>query len=140
MSIEPDAARWFNTLRLRDVPLVGGKNASLGELYSELGSAGVRVPNGFALTARAYRDALTAADAWPGLHAMIADAYRQLEAEYGAGELSGDRAVPRRARHRIDQRDPLQPAAHRRRGAGSRATGQARVAADQGAFVRSACA
>ena len=51
MTIEPDAVRWFKTLRLRDVPLVGGKNASLGELYSELGSAGVRVPNGFALTA-----------------------------------------------------------------------------------------
>ncbi len=73
MTIEPDAVRWFRTLRLRDVPLVGGKNASLGELYSELGSAGVRVPNGFALTARAYRDALTEADAWPGLHALLDD-------------------------------------------------------------------
>ena len=40
------------------VPLVGGKNASLGELYSTLSSEGVRLPNGFALTAAAYRDAI----------------------------------------------------------------------------------
>src|SRR6476619_7669125 len=63
--------RWFDTIRLDDVPLVGGKTASLGELYSELGSAGIRVPNGFALTAAAYRDALDAADAWPALHALL---------------------------------------------------------------------
>jgi len=46
--------RWFREIRLADVPLVGGKNASLGELYSELTEAGVRVPNGFAITAEAY--------------------------------------------------------------------------------------
>jgi pyruvate, water dikinase len=63
--------RWFDSLRLDDVPLVGGKNASLGELYANLGSADVRVPNGFALTAEAYREALTAADAWPKLHALL---------------------------------------------------------------------
>jgi pyruvate,water dikinase len=66
-----EVVRWFATLRMKDVPLVGGKNASLGELYSALGEAGVRVPNGFALTADAYRDALTAADAWPRLHALL---------------------------------------------------------------------
>ena len=43
---------------------MGGKTASLGELYSALTSAGVRVPNGFAITATAYRDALTAGVAW----------------------------------------------------------------------------
>ena len=53
------------------LPLVGGKNASLGELYGTLGQSGVRVPNGFALTAGAYREALTAADAWPRLHALL---------------------------------------------------------------------
>jgi phosphoenolpyruvate synthase/pyruvate phosphate dikinase len=63
--------RWFATLRLDDVPLVGGKNASLGELYGALPEAKVRVPNGFALTADAYRDVLTAADAWPRLHALL---------------------------------------------------------------------
>ena len=45
--------RWFSDIGLKDVPLVGGKNASLGELYRELAGAGVRVPNGFAITAEA---------------------------------------------------------------------------------------
>jgi pyruvate,water dikinase len=47
--------RWFQEIGLGDVPLVGGKNASLGELYRELSRAGVRVPNGFAITADGYR-------------------------------------------------------------------------------------
>ena len=47
--------RWFSEIGLDDVPLVGGKNASLGELYRNLGAAGVRAPNGFAVTADAYR-------------------------------------------------------------------------------------
>ena len=45
-------------LRLVDVPLVGGKNASLGELLGELTPLGVRVPDGFAVTADAYRELL----------------------------------------------------------------------------------
>jgi len=53
--------RWFADIRLNDVPAVGGKNASLGELYAMLAAEGVRVPEGFALTARAYRDALAGA-------------------------------------------------------------------------------
>ena len=44
--------RWFEELRLEDVPLVGGKNASLGEMYRELAPQGVRVPNGFAVDRR----------------------------------------------------------------------------------------
>jgi pyruvate,water dikinase len=63
--------RWFDTLRMEDVPLVGGKNASLGELYSTLAAAGIRVPNGFALTAEAYRSALAEAGAWGELHALL---------------------------------------------------------------------
>ena len=47
--------RWFKDLTIDDIPLVGGKNASLGEMYSKLVSRGVPVPNGFALTAEAYR-------------------------------------------------------------------------------------
>jgi pyruvate,water dikinase len=47
--------RWFGELSLADVALVGGKNASLGELYRELTPRGIRVPNGFAVTAEAYR-------------------------------------------------------------------------------------
>lgn len=45
---------WFEELRLLDVPLVGGKNASLGEMVSQLAPKGVRVPGGFAITAHAY--------------------------------------------------------------------------------------
>jgi pyruvate,water dikinase len=47
--------RWFDEIDIHDVPLVGGKNASLGELYRELTSKGVRITNGFAITAEAYR-------------------------------------------------------------------------------------
>ena len=45
---------WFKDLRIKDVPVVGGKNASLGEMYSQLTKKGVNVPNGFAVTAYAY--------------------------------------------------------------------------------------
>ena len=65
--------RWFEELRLEDVPLVGGKNASLGEMYRELTSRGVRVPNGFAITVDAFREALTAAGAWDELHRLLDD-------------------------------------------------------------------
>lgn len=46
---------WFNELGIEDVPLVGGKNASLGEMYQNLTKKGVKIPNGFAVTAYAYR-------------------------------------------------------------------------------------
>ncbi len=63
--------RWFNELRLVDVPLVGGKNASLGELYAACAAEGVRVPNGFALVAAAYREALAGAGAEAKLRALL---------------------------------------------------------------------
>ena len=47
--------KWFEELSINDVPLVGGKNASLGEMYRQLSSKGVNVPNGFAVTANGYR-------------------------------------------------------------------------------------
>lgn len=47
--------KWFDELGIEDVPSVGGKNASLGEMYRGLASKGVKVPNGFAVTAEAYR-------------------------------------------------------------------------------------
>ena len=46
---------WFENLRMTDVEQVGGKNASLGEMISQLAEKGVRVPGGFATTAEAYR-------------------------------------------------------------------------------------
>lgn len=46
---------WFDELGIEDIPLVGGKNASLGEMYVSLTKLGVRIPYGFAVTAHAYR-------------------------------------------------------------------------------------
>ena len=55
------------------MPEVGGKTASLGELYALLAADGGRVPDGFALTAAAYRDALTATGAWQELRKLLTD-------------------------------------------------------------------
>ena len=63
--------RWFADIGMADVAQVGGKNASLGEMVRELGAQGVRVPNGFAVTAGAYRSVLDQAHAWPGLHEAL---------------------------------------------------------------------
>lgn len=111
--------RWFEDLGLDDVGMVGGKTASLGELYSMLSRRGISVPNGFALTAAAYRAALLQQGAWEELRKLlagldkrhiadlarrgaaardivyaatdladlrqkVAEAYRQLEQEYGS--------------------------------------------------------
>jgi phosphoenolpyruvate synthase/pyruvate phosphate dikinase len=65
--------RFFDEIGIEDVPLVGGKNASLGEMYRNLSSQGVKVPNGFAITAEAYRDVLEQARAWGPLHAALDD-------------------------------------------------------------------
>ena len=59
--------RFFSEIGIEDVPLVGGKNASLGEMFRELTPKGIAVPNGFAITAEAYRRALETAGAWPAL-------------------------------------------------------------------------
>lgn len=50
--------RWFQTLGIKDVPIVGGKNASLGEMLKSLTSKGIKVPDGFATTSQAYWDFL----------------------------------------------------------------------------------
>ncbi len=47
--------KWYSEVGIADVPIVGGKNAALGEMYSNLVPLGVNIPNGFALTADAYR-------------------------------------------------------------------------------------
>ena len=63
--------RWFEELTIDDIPIVGGKNASLGEMYRELTPQGVKVPNGFAITADAYRYVLDHAGAWETLHEAL---------------------------------------------------------------------
>ncbi|WP_442755030.1 phosphoenolpyruvate synthase [Methylocystis sp. JAN1] len=63
--------RFFSQIGIGDVPLVGGKNASLGEMYRELTAKGLSIPNGFAITAEAYRHALDQANAWSELKAAL---------------------------------------------------------------------
>jgi pyruvate,water dikinase len=71
MSEQRTYVRWFGELGVDDVGTVGGKNASLGELYRELVPLGVKVPNGFAITAQAYRDTLTEASTWEKLERLL---------------------------------------------------------------------
>ncbi|MEV3901520.1 phosphoenolpyruvate synthase [Mycobacterium sp. NPDC050551] len=89
--------QFFEDFGIDDVPLVGGKNASLGEMYQKLSDRGVRVPHGFAITAAAYRYMLSEAGAWDRLHdeldhldpadvaALGRKAKRAREIVYGAG-------------------------------------------------------
>ncbi|TGN89014.1 phosphoenolpyruvate synthase [Bradyrhizobium yuanmingense] len=63
--------RSFHEIGLADVALVGGKTASLGELYSTLSSQGIAVPNGFAITADAYREALSRDNVAGELHRIL---------------------------------------------------------------------
>ena len=67
----------FEKLRMTDVEQVGGKNASLGEMISQLADTGVRVPGGFATTAHAYREFL----AQSGLDARINEALDKLDVD-----------------------------------------------------------
>jgi pyruvate,water dikinase len=53
---------WLKNLRLKDIEQVGGKNASLGEMIGSLAAAGIRVPEGFATTAQAFREFIDASD------------------------------------------------------------------------------
>ncbi len=70
---KPAYVRWFKDIGLDDVGLVGGKTASLGELYSALSPQGLSVPNGFAVTAAAYRDALLETGALDELRKLLAE-------------------------------------------------------------------
>ncbi|KUI23091.1 phosphoenolpyruvate synthase [Mycobacterium sp. IS-1496] len=108
--------RFFEEIGIDDVPLVGGKNASLGEMYQNLSGHGVRIPHGFAITAAAYRHMLDEADAWGRLHAELDDidpadvaalarkGKRAREIVYGAG-LPADLAAQIRAAYRTLQQE-----------------------------------
>jgi len=63
--------KFFNELTIKDVPVVGGKNASLGEMYQKLAAAGVRVPNGFATTSDAYDDFMDKAGLKAEIHKIL---------------------------------------------------------------------
>ena len=69
--------QWFKELGMNDVPVVGGKNASLGEMIANLTHAGISVPNGFATTADAFREHLQIS----GLDAQINDCLATLDTD-----------------------------------------------------------
>ena len=64
---------YFKDITIDDIPIVGGKNASLGEMYCQLTSQGVKIPNGFAVSAQAYRYILDHNNAWDALHDALDD-------------------------------------------------------------------
>jgi len=68
---------WFEEVGIEDIPLVGGKNASLGEVILQLKPKGVNVPNGFATTAYAFRHFIEKA----GLEAKLRDLFADLDVE-----------------------------------------------------------
>ncbi|MDD3620652.1 MAG: phosphoenolpyruvate synthase [Desulfobulbaceae bacterium] len=72
---EQELILWFDEIGIGDVPLVGGKNASLGEMHQKLTSRGVEVPNGYAITAYAYQYLLKEA----GIEQAIQDALDGLD-------------------------------------------------------------
>ena len=65
--------RWFEEISAEDIPFVGGKNASLGEMYQALTPQGVKIPNGFAITAEAYRYFLREAKLDSKIHEILRD-------------------------------------------------------------------
>lgn len=71
MQADAQYIRWFKDITISDIPVVGGKNASLGEMYQQLAAEGVRVPNGFAITAEAYFDMLKQTGAMDKLRAIL---------------------------------------------------------------------
>ena len=105
MMVRPAYVRFFEEIGIDDVPIVGGKTASLGEMYQKLSGRGIRVPNGFAIIADAYRHMLGDAGLVAPLSAAldgldptdVADLARRAgharELVYGAGipsDLAGE--------------------------------------------------
>jgi hypothetical protein len=108
--------RWFDDLDSSDIALVGGKNASLGEMISGLRDAGVRVPDGFAITVDAYRRERVAIDAvaerinarW-GPHVLVSHRNRpraDVAAALRAAEVAVVTSMARRPRFSTIRRLP----------------------------------
>lgn len=98
--------RWFEDISRTDVPIVGGKTASLGEMIRNLASAGIRVPGGFAVTANAYRHFLAHNALEPVMQAQLArldagaplaDVGQAIRTAIAAGTLPDDLANAIRA-------------------------------------------
>lgn len=84
---------WFSEIKKSDVALVGGKNASLGEMYSRLTSKGVNVPNGFVVTAEGYRYFLR----YNGFDKQLEKIFKKLDAK----KLRSVQSVGKQARELI---------------------------------------
>ncbi len=87
--------RWFKEISLKDTPEVGGKNASLGEMYNHLTPLGVKVPNGFAVTATAYRYYLESND--------LLEPLRELFTHFNPDDIEELKSVGAQARELILQ-------------------------------------
>ncbi len=70
---EKEFILWFEEIFIEDVAMVGGKNASLGEMYQKLTSKGVVVPNGFAITSYAYKHLLKTAGIEKAIQETLSD-------------------------------------------------------------------
>lgn len=89
--------RWFENLGSDDVPAVGGKNASLGEMIAALQEEGIQVPTGFATTSTAYRDFLAENDledqirghlrAWQNEEATLQETGKEIRRLFRGGEF-----------------------------------------------------
>ena len=73
MKKEDAYIQWFDQIGIEDVPLVGGKNASLGEMYRNLAPKGVNIPNGFVITVNAYHHILDQAGIRKGIEEVLSD-------------------------------------------------------------------
>lgn len=93
VSSEEPLLLWFDQCGIEDVPIVGGKNASLGEMIRHLAPKGIRIPNGFATTAYAYREFLRGS----GLDGKLQKLFEGLSVE-NLGEL---RRVGQEARNLV---------------------------------------
>ena len=84
---------WFKDITYKDISLVGGKNASLGEMYSNLSKKGINVPNGFAITSNAY---------WRYLeHNNLLEKLKKVFLSYKKGDVKSLRETGKKARSLI---------------------------------------
>lgn len=96
---EPSYIMWNKDITINDIPLVGGKNASIGEMYSELKQQDIKIPNGFAITSKAYWHILESANILKELKSILEDLNQSdlsdLEKKgYAARSLILDAGIP----------------------------------------------
>ncbi len=130
--------RWFQELTNTDVGIVGGKNASLGELFHALGGADAPVPDGFAVTAAAYRDLIARNGLAARLHQLLDgiqphDTQGLMDRARQCRELVREAELPERSarRYRDGLRAPRRRAGSRHVGRGSQLGNCGRPAASE---------